>query len=848
MTGESDLTIRFGGDVAGLDSAVAVAKAQMQGFNAELRKLAQEAAKSSGAASDQLTKALREAAASAAGAKRELAGLTHVPQEVSDGFKKMTESVANNAYELGPWTGQHVELAKNAVLGLQGALGSAGIAFAAIGAAAAAAMAVVGAAAIHMGEAAERAQSQFGLTGVALTQLGAVASKAGVETKDVASALQDLSKKAGEGDKDIVAAAGALGLTADQLRSKDLAGLMRTLQQAYDRNGDSANRYAAMQKLLGSKFEELYPVMQQGLTGLDNLYAAADRSSSAISGPLRDALAGTVGASREAGAAWVELKQSIEGAVLALYEQFKPAIDGAILVFANLIRNIASAVQGFADASREASVTQLALEGIAGAAKILVTALAGVTAAFETLLTTASFVLKEIGDLARGVIGVFNELWRSVRGDGGDVASAWSKMTGDMKKDTVDWANNLRTISKQTKQEFNTIWGDGVKAAAPASNLRVTGNPEPPAKSGGGGAKGGSGGDALATARKEIDGEIQAEREAFEEKKIIYEGEASLKNISESQKLRMVQQAAEAEYNVVRGLYEKERELAGLKPQQKQEIDNKILALDAQFQKTLLQSHYAAARQDAQAWEQMSLTISQDMSAAIMGLLEGTKKLSDSLRDIARQIVGYFVKMGADMVANFTVTIAKNVAQSIIGEQAMTGATVAGVAARSAAVASGSVADVAAKLTSVIKSIMSSAAETTAGVTGFLAPVLGPGAIGAGAAAGAAVAGLASAAAFDIGAYRIPSDMLSIVHKDELVMTAPQAGAFRNAMSALSNGGAAGDNAGGGDTHQHFHYAPNVSAVDGQSVGAWFRSNERHIMRAMGEMVRNGAHLGVRGV
>ena len=75
MAGESSLTVRFGGDVAGLDSAVAVAKAQMQGFSAEVRKLSQEAARAGGVANENLTKALREAAASAAGAKRELGSL-----------------------------------------------------------------------------------------------------------------------------------------------------------------------------------------------------------------------------------------------------------------------------------------------------------------------------------------------------------------------------------------------------------------------------------------------------------------------------------------------------------------------------------------------------------------------------------------------------------------------------------------------------------------------------------------------------------------------------------------------------------------------------------------------------
>ncbi len=67
MSGESSLIVRFGADTAGLDSAVAVAKAQLGAFNAEVRKLAKEAAASGGAVDDNLAKALREASAGAAG-------------------------------------------------------------------------------------------------------------------------------------------------------------------------------------------------------------------------------------------------------------------------------------------------------------------------------------------------------------------------------------------------------------------------------------------------------------------------------------------------------------------------------------------------------------------------------------------------------------------------------------------------------------------------------------------------------------------------------------------------------------------------------------------------------------
>ena len=79
MSGESAVVVRFGGDVGGLDAAVAVAKAQLNLFNAEVRNLAKEAAASGGAVNENLSKTLREAAASAAGMQKELKSLQTKP-------------------------------------------------------------------------------------------------------------------------------------------------------------------------------------------------------------------------------------------------------------------------------------------------------------------------------------------------------------------------------------------------------------------------------------------------------------------------------------------------------------------------------------------------------------------------------------------------------------------------------------------------------------------------------------------------------------------------------------------------------------------------------------------------
>ena len=91
----------------------------------------------------------------------------------------------------------------------------------------------------------------------------------------------------------------------------------------------------------------------------------------------------------------------------------------------------------------------------------------------------------------------------------------------------------------------------------------------------------------------------------------------------------------------------------------------------------------------------------------------------------------------------------------------------------------GAAASMGAQGAAMIRSILSSAAETFAGVFGFLAPLMGPLAIGPAAAAQATVAGMAGAvASADIGMWQVPQDMLTLIHHNELIMPAAEAGAL----------------------------------------------------------------------
>ncbi len=84
--------------------------------------------------------------------------------------------------------------------------------------------------------------------------------------------------------------------------------------------------------------------------------------------------------------------------------------------------------------------------------------------------------------------------------------------------------------------------------------------------------------------------------------------------------------------------------------------------------------------------------------------------------------------------------------------------------------------------------------------------------------------------------------MLTLVHHNELIMPAAQAGAFRDLLVGrrAASGGARGA--------VHIHPTTNfhVSAVDSGSVAQWMKANSSTMMKAIDEAVRHGAHLGLR--
>lgn len=338
--------------------------------------------------------------------------------------------------------------------------------------------------------------------------------------------------------------------------------------------------------------------------------------------------------------------------------------------------------------------------------------------------------------------------------------------------------------------------------------------------------------DSLRAAQEAISGQIRAEQDGLKERLSAYADDARNARISEQEKLQFSRDAIEQTYAAELDLVARKRELSTRSLADRQRVDNQIAQLERDEQRQLSQLTRDSLDEQAHFYAQFGDKVAGAFNSHLRGLLTGTETWRDAFRKALSQLAIDFIEWSE-----------RSVVRWLAGEAAKTAATASGVGSRAALEQAGAATSLAAQGAAVIRSIVSSAAETFAGVFGFLAPIMGPFAAGPAAAAQATVASAVGAvASADIGMWSVPADMLTLVHHNELIMPAAQAGAFRDLLSAPTPSGVLGNGTIAITPTTHFH----VSALDAGSVSQWMRSNSREMLRAVDEAVRHGAHLGLR--
>jgi hypothetical protein len=330
----------------------------------------------------------------------------------------------------------------------------------------------------------------------------------------------------------------------------------------------------------------------------------------------------------------------------------------------------------------------------------------------------------------------------------------------------------------------------------------------------------GSQAEASVSPLKELNTEIKLLHLGLTEQKVVLDAQVAQFQITQDQKFALLEQETQKEYEAERALLQQEAGLDGLKLAQRVAIIGKIELLDAKHRTDMIKLDEQAIAQQQQMWNTALGTIETAFNSQLRGLLAGTTSWSQAFKNILGDVIIKFIEMCEQMVVKW-----------LAAELAQTTASTSGAAARAAAQQTGAASGILANATNAMQAIMTDAAQTFAGVFAFLAPTMGPAAAGPAAAAQASVS---AAAIFDVGTDYVVRGGLALIHPGETIIPA-----------ARGSGPYTGANM---SPQIHAPVSISVSALDSQSVARFFNDNSKHMLRAINDAVKRGAHIGLRAI
>ncbi len=318
---------------------------------------------------------------------------------------------------------------------------------------------------------------------------------------------------------------------------------------------------------------------------------------------------------------------------------------------------------------------------------------------------------------------------------------------------------------------------------------------------------------------REIGAEIKLLHQGLAEQKLVLDAEANQFQITQNQKYAMLEAETQKEYEAELALLQQEAALGDLSVRQRLNVINQIAVLEAKHRTDMIKLDEQAIAQQQQIWTTSLSAIENAFNSQLRGLLAGTTSWSQAFKNILGDIIIKFIEMCEQMVVKW-----------LAAELAQTTATTSGAAARAAAEQTAAGSGILANAASALQAIMTDATQTFAGVFAFLAPTMGPAAAGPAAAAQASVA---AAAIFDVGTDYVVRGGLALIHQGETIVPARGSGPYTGGVQA---------------PQIHAPVSINVSALDSQSVARFFNNNSRHMLRAINDAVKRGAHLGLRAI
>ena len=856
-----DVYVSFGGDTAGLEAAMAVAKAEVSALGKEMRTLASEMQKAGASADSDLGRKLTALGAQFAEAKGHVTSLKNELRNTGAEGGLLESLRGGLAGALGP------------MMQMREALG--GIAELLAATFAVEKIGEFAESMARLGFETEKTAEILGIAPQKVAAIGVMAQAAGIDQESLGLAFSRLSRNIVDQSPNAKRALDALGLSFKSLSGKDAEAQFAILGEKFSQIADGSTKLAIGTELFGRSFANLLPLLNEGGEGMEQFREIAARAGTSLSGEM-------LGAMHQTHMELIEFSEALKGAGVATFGEFRGAIDGAYQIMIDLVESFTSAIKSGGMMKDVVDLIAGALKGIEtviaaaifnfkelwsigttaadsvylaflhlgrAIGDIFTTLSSGIGAFFNGIIEAGSATARAVGqsfsdlgavisgaftgnagvafeklksDMTSGAADVGKAFQGSMKGfDFSGVSREMDGFLGDEKKRLAQAGEEDIANQQSYAKEYAKIW-EGAAAAKADSETKRDAKMAPSGK----GKSHHGENDALRTALSALDEEVKAYGDAEKQKEKLLDDELKHKQISIGQWLAMTKDAIDDAYNDEMGAYQKELAIDGLKLAQRQAILNKMADIQRKHDSDIVNAEQKAADDVQKQWEKVSNSVSTAFSGQVSGLLKGTETFGQAFKNILGGLVTQFIESCVKMGVQWILTNTGMQAAFSSMQAALTGIGASGAAAQSAAQKPG-----------IAASITADVGEAYAGFTAFLAPVLGP-------AAPAAAAGLAAStqatatglAAFDIGSWQLNSTGAALVHQGEMIVPKSHTPWAQSLMANAAGGGGQG---GGGDTHHHW----NVVANDAPSFIQMIRNNGHEITQHISSMMGSNPSL-----
>lgn len=412
---------------------------------------------------------------------------------------------------------------------------------------------------------------------------------------------------------------------------------------------------------------------------------------------------------------------------------FFEALQPSITAIANALVVMS---EEFRKSVREGGSAKLMMEGIAIIAKVVAGALLSVVSVMQALSSA---------------VGLF---WQSIQGN---FESAAKKFQTDVENVGQAWMKSMKELGSDGPLRVTVRPGGRGDAGAIQTNLKQ----------------------GLLAQKEALEAERVVLGERLNQWKLFYDQQASLGRTTEAQAIASTRNMTEQTYQAELVLLQKERGLYGARSVEWERINKQIALFQEKHNTEMMRLNFSLVNAYKQQYLDIFTSIQGAWDSQLRGLLSKQITWAQAFKNILGDLLIEFIKWGE-----------KKLLVYVAGQIAETQASAVGAAARTGIAETEATASIAPMVVKALKSIVTGAAETFAGVFGFMAPLMGPAAAGpAAAASGAVLATAATLPAFDVGSFRVPNDMIARIHKDEMIIPAGPADQIRSGGKAASGGG-----------------------------------------------------------